>query len=117
MQFSIRKLETDKADRTVDGYNSKGFRNMLESHMENIKNHKDTTSLLIEGNRYITFKGDLAGWLLTKNIGPNYHWVIARMNGFTDATDYDGILRTFQVPSKSYIDELLQMHRTSMAAG
>lgn len=113
MTFSLNKL-IPTVDETVNGFNSAGFRSAIEAQLRVIINHSGTTTVLMTGNDNLKYRGDLGGWLLARGIREDYHWVIARVNGLTHPSAYDGVKVSFLLPSVNFIDTLLQRFKNSL---
>ena len=71
-------------------YNSDGFRNAIEDHLEWLRNHKDTKLIEIAPMTALNRKGDLFGLLGDLGIPMYMWWVILRLNHFINPHDYDG---------------------------
>lgn len=93
-------------------YYSERFRQMLEDHLLIIRDMKTNTLLTLSEddgavlNRYV---GDFNGFLQAKQIQPQYHWTVMRMNGFRSRFDLDLSLTQLILPDWSYIDKLAQL--------
>jgi len=113
MTFSLNKL-IPTVDEDVDGFNSQGFRNAIEAQLKVIASHSNTTTVIMDRNDNLKYRGDLGGWLISRGVREDYHWVIARLNGLTHPSAYNGVKTSFLLPSLSYLDTLLQRYKNSL---
>lgn len=63
----------------------------LETHVEYLKYHKGTMVLSVTGLEAEKYKADFYGLLLSLKVERKYHYLVMRMNGYANSSDYDGI--------------------------
>jgi hypothetical protein len=90
-----------------NGFYSNEFRNLIENHLQILKNtSKVTSSTPIDGIKEIKYRGDFNGLLMSIDIPIHLHWVTMRMNDLAGPTDYQGNLDIILIPDVNYIDFL-----------
>lgn len=114
MTFSILD-QVPVPDDSDTGYNSKGFRIMLQAHLQHLQARSDTSTVTIVGAERDRYVGDLGAWCTLQGYGPNYHWIVANMNGYRSPDEYDGTKATLRIPNLTYIDELLQRYQSTVS--
>ena len=114
MSFKVLDLMVSH-DSESDGLNSYGFRQFFESYIQNVIKYTSTRPMAMSPVDAVRFKGDLSGWLLTTNTPYDYHWCIARINGYLDPTQYDGTKLVIMIPSTGLIDNLHNQYINSKA--
>lgn len=110
--MAIKPLSRQDLREGPDLYYTKSFRQMIEVHLEYLKKHPTTTVYNVQPHDAHAFVGDLFGLFYFNKFAPNYHWIIARMNGFTDPRSYDGVKTDFLVPEHTVIIDLERRHKT-----
>lgn len=113
MSFSVLNLLTSY-DKSSTGLNSYGFRQFIESFIPNLRSSTRARTVLMTPTDSVKFKGDLSGWLLTQGVKYDYHWIIARLNGFLDCAVYDGNKLAFIMPSIGEVDSILIKYKNSL---
>lgn len=93
------------------GYYEVEFRRVLEEHLALIKN-RSTSTLPVDPNTSIRYKGDFFGLLITLNVPRHLHWITMRINGMTSPSDANDDIRSVVVVDPSYINTIFNTHRT-----
>lgn len=94
-------------------YYSEEFRRMIESHLLFLQTHPDTQQIALEPHMVYKYEHDLFGLLGELNVPPQYHWIIMRMNGFTNPIDLTQETEILLLPSLSVINNLQKVHSTT----
>lgn len=94
-------------------YYSRQVRTLLESHVQFLINHPDTTIFQVTPNLAYKYEGDLYGLLTTLSVPMNYHWIIMRMNGFTSPTEMPENKLAFLQPNFGVVEQIINIHRTA----
>lgn len=94
-------------------YYSAEFRRMIESHLLFLQTHPDNQLIALEPHMVYKYEHDLFGLLGELNVPPQYHWIIMRMNGFTNPIDLTQETETLLLPSLSLISNLQKVHSTT----
>jgi hypothetical protein len=109
-------MDVDKLmvpDGTADLYTDQ-LRYTLESFIPYLQAHPDTQTLEIDPADGVRYAGDLAGLLYRlKKIGPDLHWIIARVNGLDCCADYTEDMLTLLIPSSTTINQIRQADNTT----
>lgn len=84
-----------------------GYYVLLESHIPMLRKHKDTRLIEINGQQAEKYTGDFHGLLDSLLINKKYHYLITRVNGMNCSTDYDGLRKSFYIPSMDAIGAFL----------
>lgn len=80
---------------------------LLESHVPMLRTHKDTQLIEVNGQQAEKYTGDFHGLLDSLLISKKYHYLITRVNGYNCSTDYDGLRKSFYIPSMDVIGAFL----------
>ncbi len=80
---------------------------LLESHIPMLRSHAETQLIEINGQQAEKYTGDFHGLLDSLRIDKKYHYLITRVNGYNCSTDYDGLRKSFYVPSIDIISSFL----------
>lgn len=96
-----------------DSYSTNGFRVVIEDHLKNLMVDPYTTTIPITDLEAQKYKGDFYGLLSELKIEHSMHWIILRLNGFSDPADYKGTVMNILFPDITTINGLLQRHETS----
>lgn len=110
MTFSINSLSVGESHSY---YYTNEIKALLESHVEFLKNHRETRIVQVAPHLIYKYEGDFYGLLLTLKIPPEYHWIIMRMNDYTSPTELSENKMAFLQPGFNVIDQIINMHRTS----
>lgn len=110
MTFSINSLAVGES---YSFYYTKEIKNLLESHLEFLKNHPESRVVQITPNIAYKYEGDFYGLLMTLRIPQQYHWITMRMNDLTSPTDMPENKIAFIQPSFDVVDQIISMYRTS----
>lgn len=94
-------------------YYSREVRTLLESHVQFLIRHPDTSIFQITPNLAYKYEGDLYGLLATLKVPMHYHWIIMRMNGFTSPTEMPENKIAFLQPSFAVVEQIINIHRTA----
>jgi hypothetical protein len=89
------------------------FRVMIESHLKYLREHPETQILNLNPHSVYKYEHDLFGLLGELNIPPQHHWIVMRVNGYTNPVDLVEGTETLLIPSLSAITSLLSVHNTS----
>lgn len=86
---------------------------LLETHIPMLRTHKDTRLIEVNGQQAEKFTGDFHGLLDSLLIEKKYHYLITRVNGFNCSTDYDGLRKSFYIPSTDVISGFLATYSSN----
>jgi hypothetical protein len=85
---------------------------MLESHLSFFRNSGATTLTPISSQQGYKYEGDLYGLLDDLGISKVFHFITARLNGFTSGSDFKGDRDYLLVPSLADIEILKAIYQT-----
>ena len=108
MAMTVMSLVTHPGD---GGMYMDGFRRLLETHIEYLIDHPNTTITNIDPDVAWRHKGNLHGLLLTMGLSSDIHWLVMRMNGYYSPFEYDGEKRDLFIPERNTVNALLQRYR------
>lgn len=94
-------------------YVTKGFRDMLEDHLQWLIVHPKSTLVTPAGNHITTHRYDFYGLLHAIQIPADYHWLCMRMNGLTSPHEYKGEYQPILLPDQRVVDDLLARYKQS----
>lgn len=93
-------------------YYSVGFRQIIEDHLEYLRNNGAIQQLPVNVQDGNMWSGDYYGLLTYLNIPLEMHYITLRVNGMTSPTDYDGSVLQILLPDSDVTDALLQQYRS-----
>lgn len=93
-------------------YYSDEFRTHLEDHITYLKNSNEISILNIEPAMAYKYEGDLFGLLYHYNIVFEYHWIVMRVNNFTNPNQNKATLTSLYVPNRSIIERIKNVYMT-----
>lgn len=93
-------------------YYSDAWMNTMESHMRYLREHPDTTFLIIDAHDAYKYEGDLWGLLLKYNQPAEYCWLIARMNNLDSPSAYTENMLQLLVPTHEVVERLRAIFQT-----
>lgn len=111
MALSVQSLIHGAASAPAVYYQQEWLRTM-ESMLDLIALRSDNALIDIEPTMGLRYQGDLYGLLMVLQIGPEYHWVIMRANGYTSPEQYDGTRLRLLRPSDSFVHENMTLFST-----
>ena len=92
---------------------NQGMRNVLEDHMEYLRNLNTTQLIAVEPAAVYRNANDLQGLFAELRIPPHLHWVVMRINHFTSFTaNFEGLM-LLRVPNPTEIDRIVQSYTTT----
>jgi len=104
MTFPVSFLQESAGNTNIY---SKGFRNLIENHLNYLKTSSYTRPLVLDSHIEYKYKGDFNGLLQANGITQDYRWITMRMNGLSSPLDYNGALGVILIPGKTDINSLL----------
>lgn len=107
--MDINQLEMDSG---ADVYYESRFRIAIEDHLQYLKTHPETTTQEVESKYAFKYSGDMSG-LLTLYRYPVYmHWIIMRMNGYSDFTQLTEEASQLLIPSSNAVERIRAVYKT-----
>jgi len=88
------------------------FKTYIETIIPFLLTTGNTDTLVINPSDGNINAFDLSGFLLDRNIGMKYHYIIMRMNDLTSVHDLDEEIRTLVIPDFNVLEELIQLYRS-----
>lgn len=76
---------------------------LLESHVPLLRTHSGTQLVEVNGQQAEKYTGDFHGLLDSLMVDKKYHYLVTRVNGYNCSTDYDGLRKSFYIPSVDLI--------------
>jgi hypothetical protein len=107
--MDINSLSINPGDSV---YYTPEFMNVLEDHLTYLREHPKTRTESITPHEASKYTGDLISLLNVRNVKPEYHWIIMRLNNFTNYSDIDENLNTLLYPDFEEIDRIKLSHKT-----
>lgn len=108
MAVSIQKLMNRDGEKITY---TLSFRQMMEDHLEYLREHESTELLTIRADVGWRYHGDLHGVLNHYGFDWDMHWIIMRINGYQCAQDFDYEDQELLIPSSTVVDDLTKQHR------
>lgn len=92
------------------------FRKVLEDHIPFLKQHPQTTTMIVPKADLEQFKYNLSGFL-SRKVSPHLVWIVMRINGYLHNSQFDGTQETLTVPAANAIEEIRRMYTTRHTIG
>lgn len=89
------------------------FCRTLETYMDYLRKHPDTTNISIGVHDAYKYEGDLNGLLRKYGVPTHLHWVVMRMNGFTSHLQTTPELTHLMLPEEGVVDQIRQLYLTT----
>jgi hypothetical protein len=84
------------------------FRNLLENHLDVLRNDNSTSYVAITGQQNYKYVGDFYQLIYSQfNVPQDLWWLTMRMNYLHSPMDYNGDLVSILVPNMSRVKALL----------
>lgn len=93
-------------------YYNDDFRAIIESHVDFLKNHKDTRVLNLEPHIVYRYEFDMYGLLLHYKFQPYLHWIILRINDLYSMQSFPTTLSQLLIPNDGVINQMRQIYQT-----
>lgn len=110
------KVQQLKRDFGPSIYYTAEFRKVLEDHIPYLKQHPQTTTIVVPKADLEQFKYNLSGFL-SRKIAPHLVWIVMRINGYLHNSQFDGTEEVLTVPSPLAIEEIRRMYTTRHTIG
>jgi hypothetical protein len=94
----------------ADIHYDKAFRDMLESHLEYLREHPKTRTIQVDPQRALVYEGDLFGFFLEARIEMQLHWVSMRVSGLFSPHDFTPETGNLLIPDSGELESLRQAH-------
>ena len=104
--MTMTVLNLQNAPREIN-YFSAGFRNIVENHLQILRNTAKTESIAVAGKDEVKHRGDFYGLMHEMNIDRNFHWIALRLNDLHSPMDYDGKLLSVLLPDENRVEFML----------
>lgn len=109
---NVSSLQDTGQDPGADIYYRSDFRDMIETHLTYLLEDEGAESKIVDPQVAVRHEYDFLGLLSEMRIKPQYHWIVMRMNGLTNPTNYTSDMVNLIIPSTATIDRLRRMHTT-----
>jgi hypothetical protein len=94
MAFKVLSAVGDGGDSV---YYEQAFRTHIESHL-NILRFTNPRTLNVKSNELWQFEGNLYGYLSLKDVPPEIHWVIMRVNNMHNPNEFGRKVPEYAMP-------------------
>jgi len=89
------------------------FRAVLESHLNWLRSHETTRSMVVAANDAYRFGGDFYRYLYSLgSINRAYFWVIMRLNDMVSPNQFDTSIESILIPSIETLEKIRKTHVT-----
>jgi hypothetical protein len=87
-------------------YYSKNFMDVMESHLDYLRNSSKSSSFIVDKNIAEVYQGDFFGYLNYRGVQQKYHWIYLRVNGYLSPFDFKPNVDSLIVPSTEEIEQI-----------
>lgn len=87
-------------------YYTVGFRQLIEDHLEYLKQNNRSTLISINQKDLHKYEFDLIGLLKEYRLPRHMHWIVMRLNGFTSPDQFNESITSLWIPDPSEIERL-----------
>lgn len=106
-------LNSRMPDEGPGVYYDEGFRQLIEDHLEYLRQHPLTEVIDIDPQTAYKGHGDLISVLQDYGVERRLHWIILRVNGYSSPMEYRQDHLLLKVPSTEVIDGLMRTFRVN----
>lgn len=93
------------------------FRIEIEKHVEWLRSHSTTTVITLNERDVYRYQSDFYSLLYTLNIPVELHWIILRMNHFTNPSEIPDTITTLYIPNANLISQMVETFKTAKLIG
>lgn len=93
-------------------YMEEGFRNLIEDHLQSLKNHTDNLTIEVTPAEANRFEYNFYNLLRYKSVPYHLHWIVLRMNDRISPFDSCKDIQSFIQPDENVINVLLSYYNT-----
>ena len=94
-------------------YYDADFRAVLEDHMNFLREHSTTRTLVVAASDAYRFEGDFYRYLCSLgSIDRAFYWVIMRLNRMHSPTEFGSSVETLLIPSTETLESIRRAHIT-----
>lgn len=90
-----------------------GWRNLIDQHVEYLLNQPRTVVQNIDPKLGYRFESDLRGYLAQIKVSPHLFYIVLKMNGFKDGSEFGEQTGTLYLPDEQDADKLMAIYRSS----
>lgn len=103
--LSVSNLQTNVGNTN---YYSAGFRTLIEDHLSYIRKHNSTRIIQLEAIKELVYRGSFFSLLDYLKISQDLWWIVMRVNGIHNETNYLEPITHLILPDRSLINVLNQ---------
>lgn len=111
MVMPILKQTVPIADRVV---NDNRFRLMLETHRGYFRQEGNSELHTVDKHAAFKYQFDLYGYLTSKKVNPELHWITMRINDIESPTAFDNKIDYLILPTAAAYSKLKGLYATSL---
>ena len=91
---------------------SEDFRTVMETHVEYLKNHSTTDSLVVQPNLAYKYENSFYDLLSVLEVSREQHWITMRVNGMTSPTEYTADMTELLIVDSGEYKSIKNLYRT-----
>ena len=111
MTMSLSSLQISAGEVN---FQSEGFRNNIEDHLEYLKANTTTETIPVSGLQEIKYQGDFYGLLSDLKVNQDIHWITMRVNDMHSPVEFSGGMDVIKLPSRITLKKLLGRYLNSV---
>ncbi|AFO71119.1 hypothetical protein KEN51_CDS0350 [Pseudomonas phage vB_Pae10145-KEN51] len=117
MAFTLLANQPDSGESV---YYEPGFRLIIETHLNILRNVR-STRIQIPPELYYQFEGNFYGYMAERRVNPDMWWIQMRVNGLVSPYDFGKVLRDpsandytsyLIIPNNDMIQHLVSLYQT-----
>jgi hypothetical protein len=102
-KMDINKLSIEQGS---DVHYSKGFMDVMEAHVDFLKNSTKSTKFIVDKDIAYIYQGDFFGYMNYRNVPQKYHWICMRVNGYFSSFEFKPDVDTLIIPNTQELEQI-----------
>lgn len=94
-------------------YYTASWRQVVEDNLTVLRNARDSKQHQVDPMSGYRHEGDFIGYLTSLKIDPRYHYVIMRVNGMKDGSEFNEFSGSLIIPPEDAIERLRLIAQTT----
>lgn len=93
-------------------YYSDGWKALVDQHVDFLLSSSNTMIVDVEPMAAFKYAGDLAGFLVATQVPAHHTYVVLKLNGMTDGTQFNRDFKQLILPSDKDLEKLMSTYTT-----
>jgi hypothetical protein len=93
-------------------YYSEEWKNLVDQHIDFLLSSSNSIVADVEPMAAHKYAGDLAGFLVATQVPAHFTYVVLKLNGLTDGTQFNDSIKQLILPSEKDLEKLMGIFTT-----